>query len=140
MKLARLGHGGSRTINRDPHAGPVPEAALALDAETRAERGRVQILNATRADGLDGWTMDVVQWQLMRDHILEMIDAHAGPDGSVPLQTVVEAARERYADHAAFPKGRLTNYVRYTAVDLEARCEIERVPGSGPRRIMRWRV
>lgn len=124
---------------RDPHSGPVPPAAWDLDARTRAEKGRVQIFNATRADGLDGWTMDLDQWSLMRGHILEMIDAHAAPDGSVPLQLVVEAAKERYSGHQAFPKGRVTNYVRYTKVDLEARCEIERVPGSSPQRIMRWR-
>lgn len=126
-------------ITRDPHCGPVPAAAWDLDARTRAERGRVQVFNATKADGLDGWTMDVSQWQAMRDHILEMIDAHAGADGSVALQLVVEAARDRFAGHPLFPKGRVTNYVRYTKVDLEARCEVERVPKSSPQRIMRWR-
>jgi len=39
-----------------------------------------------------------------------------------------------------FPKGRLTNYVRYTKTDMEARCEIERIPGSSPQRITRWRT
>ena len=126
-------------LMRDPHSGPVPAAAWALDAQTRADKGRVQVFNATKADGLDGWTMDLEQWSLMREHILEMVDAHSGPDGSVPLQLVVEAAKERYSAHPAFPKGRMTNYVRYTKVDLEARCEIERVPGSSPQRIMRWR-
>jgi hypothetical protein len=28
-------------------------------------------------------------------HILETVDAHAGPDGSVPLRLVVESAKER---------------------------------------------
>ncbi len=131
--------GGRTSLVRGPHAGPVPAAALALDAETRAARGRVRVLNATKADGLDGWTMDLEQWRLVREHILETIDAHARADGSVPLQLVVDAAQARFAGHPAFPKGRLTNYVRYTKVDLEARCEIERVPGSSPQRIMRWR-
>ena len=38
------------SIERDPHAGPVPEAAWAADAEARRERGRVEIFNATRPE------------------------------------------------------------------------------------------
>lgn len=120
----------------DPYQGPVPPAAWEADARARA-RDRVEIFNATRPGGLDGWTMDVRQWELVRSHILEMLDAHAGADGTVPLQLVVATAQERYADHPLFPGGRLTNYVRYTKVDLEARCEVERVHGSKPQRIRR---
>ena len=127
-------------MQRDPHSGPVPEAAWAADAAARA-RGRVAVFNAARADGLDGgWTMDERIWELMRTHILDTIDRHAGPDGTVPLKLVVDLAQERYAAHALFPKGRVRNYVTFTKVDLEARCEVERVRGSSPQRIMRWRV
>ena len=125
-------------IERDSHSGPVPKAAWAADDEAR-RRGRVEIFNATRPDGMDGWTMDAGQYELVRSHILEMIDDQADEDGSIRLQAVVETAQERYATNPLFPNGRLTNYVRYTKVDLEARCEIERVPGSSPQRIMRWR-
>ena len=125
-------------IERDRHSGPVPEAAWAADAEARA-RGRVEIFNATRPNGLDNWTMDVDQYELIRHHILGMIDEGAGPDGTIKLQEVVDAAQDRYGDHPLFPGGRLTNYVRYTKVDLEARCEVERVPKSSPQRIRRWR-
>ena len=100
----------SDSVVRDPHSGPVPETAWGADALAR-QRGRVEMFNATRAGGLDNWTMDDVA-----------------------------AAQERYADHVLFPKGRLTNYVRYAKVDLEARCEIERIPGSSPQRICRWRT
>jgi hypothetical protein len=31
------------------------------------------------------------------------------------------------------------NYCTFTKVDLEARCEIERLPRSSPQRITRWR-
>lgn len=38
-----------------------------------------------------------------------------------------------------FPKGRLTNCVRYAKTDMEARCEVERIPRTSPQRITRWR-
>ena len=126
-------------VRRDVHAGPVPAAAWAADASARA-RGRVAVFNAGRADGLDGgWTMDEQIWQLMREHILASIDELAHDDGTVALKTVVELAQERYATHPLFPKGRVRNYCTFTKVDLEARCEVERVPDRSPQRIMRWR-
>ena len=126
-------------MRRDPHAGPVPPAAWAADDLARA-RGRVAVFNATRPDGLDGgWTMDERIWSLLRTHVLETIDELADEDGTVALKTVVDLAQRTYASHELFPKGRVRNYVTYTKVDLEARCEVERVPGRSPQRIMRWR-
>ncbi len=125
-------------MERDRHSGPVPPEAWAADAAART-RGRVEIFNATRPGGLDRWTMDERQYELMRAHILDFIDDHAGPDGSVLLEDVVEAAQDRYATHPLFPGGRTRNYCTYTKVDLEARCEIERLPRSSPQRIVRWR-
>ena len=55
----------------------------------------------------------------------------------MPLKTVVTAAQERYSSRELFPKGRVRNYCTFTKVDLEARCEIERVPGASPQRIRR---
>ena len=66
-----------------------------------------------------------------------MIDDHSGPDGSIALRAVVDAAQDRYGAHALFPGGRLRNYCTFTKVDLEARGEIERLPGAGPQRIHR---
>ena len=126
-------------IERDEHAGPVPQEAWESDEQTRSEKGRVQIFNATRPGGLDGWTMDLDQYQAVHDLILEMIDDHADDDGTVRLQTVVDQVQERLGNHELFPNGRLTNYVRYTKTDMEARCEIERIPRSRPQRISRWR-
>ncbi len=83
--------------------------------------------------------MDVRQYELVRAHILATIDDHGGPDGSVPLTLVVDAAQDRYARHELFPAGRVRNYCTSTKVDLEARCEIERLPRSSPQRITRWR-
>ncbi|MGC0369244.1 DUF6958 family protein [Microbacterium sp. SLBN-111] len=121
---------------RDPHSGPVSERAWREDALAR-ERGRVQMFNATRPDGLDGWTISLEQYELLVTVILETVDAFAGPDGSVPLQVIVDAAQRRLGAHPAFPGGRLSNYVRYTKVDLEAREVLERVPRSSPQRVRR---
>lgn len=131
--------GAGRGPRRDPHCGPVPQEAWDRDAATRASTGRVEIFNATRPGGLDGWTMDAGQYQLVHDLILEVLDDDSDDDGTVALQHVVEVAHERLGDHELFPNGRLTNYVRYTKTDMEARCEVERIPGSSPQRITRWR-
>lgn len=50
--------------------------------------------------------MDEQQYELMRTHILDMIDDHAGNDGTIALRDVVDAAQERYATHPLFPRGR----------------------------------
>lgn len=126
-------------IERDPHCGPIPQAAWAADALAREEKGRVEIFNATRPGGLDGWTMDADQYQAVHDLILEMIDRDGDEDGTVALKDVVAAAQDRFGNHELFPKGRLTNYVRYTKTDMEARCLVERLPRSSPQRITRWR-
>jgi hypothetical protein len=128
------------TLERSPYAGPVSPAALAADDEAR-RKGRVAIFNATRTDGLDGgWTMEEQIYDLMRAHILQMIDEESGVDGTIALKYVVDEAQRRYGANALFPKGRVRNYCTFTKVDLEARCEIERVAKSAPQRIMRWRI
>ncbi|MEM9200954.1 MAG: hypothetical protein AAGC53_04815 [Actinomycetota bacterium] len=128
------------TAERDPHAGPVPDSAWDADAIARRERGRVEIFNATRPGGLDGWTMDRAQYEAVREVILETIDDDADDDGTVALKHVVEVAHARLSNDPLFPNGRLTNFVRYTKTDMEARCEVERVPRSQPQRIRRWRA
>jgi hypothetical protein len=128
-----------KALARDPHSGPVPEAAWIADAAAR-RRGRVAIFNAQRPDGLDGgWTMDERQYELMREHILGMLDEESDDDGTILLKMVVQAAQDRFGTHEAFPGGRVRNYCTFTKVDLEARCEIERLPRSSPQRITRWR-
>ena len=119
---------------RDPHFGPVPESAWEADRVAQL-RGRVEVFNATRPGGLDGWTMDLEQYTHMRGHILAMLQDECDDRGTVPLKDLVSAAQDRYGTHPAFPGGRLRNYCTYTKVDLEARCLIERVPGPGPQRL-----
>lgn len=121
----------------DRHRGPVPDSALIVDAAARA-RGRVAMFNASRPGGLDGWTISLAQWEVMRAHILDTIDLLAEADGSVRLEAVVAAARDRLGSHEAFPTGNVTNYCRFVKVDLEARCEVERLAGPGPQRIRRF--
>ncbi len=129
----------SEPIERDPHCGPVSSEAWARDAEAR-KRGRVEIFNALKPSGLDNWTMDARQYELMRGHILTMIEAFGDADGIIALAEVVARAQEKYATHELFPKGRVRNYCTFTKVDMEARCEIERVPRRSPQRIRLWRA
>ena len=82
--------------------------------------------------------MDLEQYEAVLDVILDAIDE--GPGGTVLLKDVVAAAQDRLGTDPLFPNGRLTNYVRYTKTDLEARCVVERIPGSSPQRITRWRT
>lgn len=119
-------------MTADSHQGPVPDSAWDADARAR-QRGRVEIFNATRPGGLDGWTMDLTQYELMRSHILDTLE-DAG-DRGVLLKDLVDLAQSRFGDHPAFPGGRLRNYCTYTKVDLEARCLVARVPGPGPQRL-----
>jgi hypothetical protein len=55
------------TVTRDPQCGPVPDAPWAAHAESRVTKGRVEIFNAIKPDGMDNWTMDVAQYELLGD-------------------------------------------------------------------------
>lgn len=116
------------------YCGPVPGSAWVAD-EVARQRGRVEVFNATRPGGLDGWTMDVEQYELVRELLLRHAAERAADDGTVLLKDVTARIQEDLGSHPAFPSGRLTNYVRYVKVDLEARGEVRRVPGSSPQRI-----
>lgn len=120
-------------MSRDPHTEPVPRSAWLADAEAR-RRGRVEVFNSTRPGGLDGWTMDLEQYELVREHLLDTVE-DAGPDG-VLLRDLVAGTQARFEQHPAFPKGRLRNYCTYTKVDLEARGLLARVAGSSPQRVL----
>ena len=92
------------------------------------------MFNATRPGGLDGWTMDAGQYELLRGHILEVLE-DAGEDGLL-LRELVETTQARFQDHPLFPGGRLRNYCTFTKVDLEARGLVERMSRS-PQRVRR---
>lgn len=120
----------------DPHSAPVSAKAWEQDALSRAN-GRVQMFNSTRPDGLDGWTIALEQYNLLVEVILETVDAFADDNGTVPLKVLVEEGQRRLGQHPAFPTGRLSNYIRFTKVDLEARGILQRVPRSSPQRVKR---
>lgn len=118
-------------MSRDPHSAPVPHSAWAAD-ELARQRGRVEIFNATRPGGLDGWTMDLEQYELVRGHLLAVL---ADADGPMLLKDLVASTQAALGEHPAFPNGRLRSYCSYTKVDLQARGLVERLPGSGPQRV-----
>lgn len=93
------------------------------------------MFNATRPGGLDGWTMDLHQYELLREHILTVLAEQHADDATVLLKDLVASTQDKFANHPAFPNGRLRNYCTYTKVDLEARGLIERIPKSSPQRI-----
>ena len=118
------------------YLGPVSDRAWQADALSR-EIGRVQMFNATRPDGLDGWTITLEQYELLVAVFVGTIDHFATEDGSVALQLIVDEAQLQLGSHPAFPDGRLSNYVRYAKVDLEARGVVERLPKTSPQRVRR---
>jgi hypothetical protein len=121
-------------VSSDPHSGPVPASAWHADELARA-RGRVEIFNATRPGGLDGWTMDLNQYELVRAHLLHVLSRPTRADGTVLLKDLIASTQDQLGAHPAFPNRRLRNYCTYTKVDLEARGLVERIPGSSPQRV-----
>jgi len=113
----------------DPHCGPVDGRAWDADAEARAI-GRVEIFNATRPDGLDGWTMSVERYSFLREHILDAIDRGVAKSQRVQLGEVIQAAKDRYSGNQMFRHARVRNLALYVALDLQARCEIEATPNG----------
>lgn len=114
----------------------VPEDAFHADDLAR-QRGRVRMLNGALEGGMEDWTLPLEQWLLVRQAIHDALDQLADREGSAALKDVVAFTQERLGQHPAFPGGRLKNITTYTKVDLEARREIVRVPGSSPQRIRR---
>lgn len=94
------------------------------------------MLNGALEGGMEDWTLPVQQWELVRDVIFEVID-DADPHQGALLKAIVATAQAKLGTHPAFPGGRLTNFVRYVKVDLQARRLLEVVPGSSPQRVRR---
>ncbi|WP_432497931.1 DUF6958 family protein [Kineococcus gypseus] len=115
----------------------VPPSAFATDEQDRL-RGRVRMLNGALEGGMEGWTLPVEQWELLREVILDVVD-DADPERGALLKTIVATTQARLGDHPAFPGGRLTNFARYVKVDLEGRGLLQVVPGSSPQRVRRPR-
>lgn len=93
------------------------------------------MLNANKPGYSEAFTIEAEQYQLLRSAILEAIAGGADERGEVRLMDVLAYAQEKLGGHPRFPGGRLTNYVRYTKVDMEARGEVQRAAKSAPQRI-----
>jgi len=108
------------------HRGPVSADAWQADSNARLG-GRVQIFNASRPAGLDGWTMSVERYEVLRNHVLASIDAEPYTETGVALGEVIQSAKERYGQHSVFLHAKVRNLAIYVALDLQARCEIETI-------------
>ena len=93
------------------------------------------MLNGSLEGGMEDWTLDLEQYELVRDLIVASIEDFADEDGTIALKDLIEIAQDRFGDHPAFPGGRLKNITTYVKVDLEARELIERVPKRSPQRL-----
>ncbi|MEM9189571.1 MAG: hypothetical protein AAGF12_10380 [Myxococcota bacterium] len=102
-------------------------------------RGRALILNANKPGYSEAFTIEAEQYTLLRATILEAVERLGDSNGEVFLKDVLPFVQKRLGTHPRFPKGRMTNYTRYTKTDLEARGELERIPKRSPQRIRRPR-
>ena len=116
----------------------LPEDVRARVAEAW-RGGRALILNANKPSYSEAFTIESEQYRLVRAAILSAIDALDSSGEPVLLKEVVAAVQDALGDHPSFPNGRMTNYARYVKTDLEARGEVERIPGRSPQRIQRAR-
>ena len=96
--------------------------------------GRRRLRSAVRPDGYETWTIELVQYEALRELILRVLD---DPDdgAGVELKTLITAAESELAGHPSFPSGRFTNWIRFVKVDLECEGVIERVHRSSPQRV-----
>ena len=99
------------------------------------ERGRALMLNANKEGYSEAFTIEAEQYVLLRSAIFEAMERVADSNGEVLLMDIQWHVQESLGTHARFPKGRMTNYTRYTKVDMEARGEVERVPKRSPQRV-----
>lgn len=123
--------------NIEPAFAPlVPVEALERARARRAE-GRALLLNGNKPGYSERFTIEVEQYDLLVEAILEAAEQHANERGETLLQDIVASVQARLGSHAAFPKGRMTNFTRYAKVDLEARGYLRRVEGRSPQRVRR---
>lgn len=114
---------------------PAARKNLSKDVQRRVAQawaqGRALILNANKPGYSEAFTIEAEQYRLVRRAILEAL----GAGDEVLLKEVVAYVQTQLGAHKLFPKGRMTNYARYTKTDMEARGELRRVAGSSPQRL-----
>jgi hypothetical protein len=96
--------------------------------------GRRRLRSAVRSDGYETWTIELAQYEALRELILRsLVDLDDG-DG-VELRTLVAVAEAELTGHQRFPSGRFTNWIRFVEVDLGCEGVLERVGRSSPQRV-----
>ena len=118
---------------------PIAHQTLTKDVQIQvaiawSER-RALILNANKPGYSEAFTIEAEQYTLIRTAIFQAIELFQNENGETLLKDIVKFVQENLGNHARFPKGRMTNYTRYTKTDLEARGELERIPKSSPQMV-----
>lgn len=118
---------------------PIARACLPQDLQLRVEvawsKGRALMLNANKANYSEAFTIEAEQYVLIREAIYEAIAKYENSKNETLLKEIVAYVQMKLGSHPSFPKGRMTNYTRYTKTDLEARGELVRVAKSSPQRV-----
>jgi hypothetical protein len=96
--------------------------------------GRRRLRSAVRDDGYETWTIEVEQYDVLREFILDRVRERDEGDG-VLVTTLIELAEVELAGHPRFPSGRFTNWIRFVKVDLECEGVLERVGKGSPQRV-----
>lgn len=112
----------------------VPREALER-SHARHREGRALILNGNKPGYSERFTIEVEQYDLLVQSILDAAERYADAAGEVLLKDIVAHVQADLGDHPRFPSGRMTNFTRYVKVDLEARGYLQRVERKSPQRL-----
>lgn len=96
--------------------------------------GRRRLRSAVRPDGYEVWTIDIEQYQPLRELILKYVKELDKGEG-VFVGDLILIAEAELTGHPKFPSGKFTNWIRFVKVDLEVEGLLERVGKSSPQRV-----
>jgi len=96
--------------------------------------GRRRLRSAVRADGYEVWTIDIKQYDPLKDLILKYVQELDTGDG-VFIKDLILIAEDELTGHPMFVSGKFTNWIRFVKVDLEVEGLIERVGKTSPQRV-----
>lgn len=105
-----------------------------MEYENLHPPGRRRLRSAVRPDGYEVWTIDIEQYEALRELILRNIVVLDSGDG-VFLKDLVVAAEHELTGNPKFESGRFTNWIRFVKVDLECEGVVSRVVKSSPQKI-----
>ena len=95
-----------------------------------SEKETIQLLNINQ--GMGNARMGRKKYEIYRNAIL---GALSGKDSGLTLKELGKATQARLPRDSSVPLGKLTWHIVTVKLDLEARGEIERVPGAKPQRL-----